>query len=183
MSFLDKLKQAASTASVAATNAAEVAVKQTKTAAAVGKVKLAIAGEEDKLKKAYTELGRLFYRDYEAQAEAEMEEYQPWIDKAADAKDAIARLTAELETIKAENAKKEVPGEVVEEPAEDTSIYVDFDEAEPAPVVETEAPAEESAAEEKDPVEETAESASVEEPVEEPTPTVGTLYVDISGQE
>ena len=132
MSFLDKLKQTAAAASVAATNAAEVAVKQTKTAAAIGKVKLAIAGEEDKLKKAYTELGRLYYRDHETQAEAEIEEYQPWIDKATDAKDAIQRLNQELEALKAENAKKDEPEvvEVTEEPAEDTSIYVDFAEEE-----------------------------------------------------
>lgn len=182
MSFLDKLKQTAAAATVAASNAAEVAVKQTKTAAAIGKVKLAIAGEEDKLKKAYTELGRLFYRDHEAQAEAEMEEYQPWIDKCNDAKDAIARLSEELETLKAESAKKEEPeaveevaAETAEEPAEDTSIYVDF----------AEAPVEEAAAEPEAPVEEVPaeEPASEEAPEEEPAPTIGTLYVDITGQE
>ena len=178
MSFLDKLKQTAAAASVAATNAAEVAVKQTKTAAAIGKVKLAIVSEEDKLKKAYTELGRLYYRDHEAQAEAEMEEYLPWIEKAGEAKAEIARLNAELETLKAENTKKEAPVEEAAE-EEDTSIYVDFAEPEPVEIV-----VEEPAAEEEAPVEEApAEEPAPEVPAEENAPTIGTLYVDISGQE
>ena len=103
MSLFDKIKEtafqvaavAADTAEKAAAagkSAADTAVKQTKTAASMGKVKLAIASEEDKLKKAYTELGRLFFRDYQAQAEAEMEEYQPWCDRCAEAVAQIAAL-------------------------------------------------------------------------------------------
>lgn len=165
MSFFDKLKQTAATATAAASNAANVAVKQTKTAAAIGKVKLAIAGEQDKMKKAYTELGRIYFRDYETQAEAELEEYLPWLDKCTEAKEKIAALNEELAALKAEAAKKAEPivEESVAEDEEDTSIYVDFAEAEPVvEIVEEEVP---------------------EIPAEEPAPTVGTLYVDISGQE
>jgi hypothetical protein len=186
MSFLDKLKSAAGVAAQTATSAADTAVKQTKTLASIGRVKLAIAGEEDKLKKAYTELGRLFYRDYEAQAEADMEEYLPWVGKASDARAQIQQLTEELEKIKAEAASETAPG--AEPQPEDPAIFVDFAEAEEStetaeePVLEAEEPevaTEEAAPDPEEPVE--AEAAPTEE--EAPAPTVGTLYVDISGQE
>ena len=83
MSFLDTLKKTAGAAAQVAAVTADTAVNKTKTMASIGRVKLAISSEEDKLKKAYTELGRLFYRDYEAQAEADMAEYLPWCGKAA----------------------------------------------------------------------------------------------------
>ena len=103
MSFLDTLKKTAGAAAQVAAVTADTAVNKTKTMASIGRVKLAISSEEDKLKKAYTELGRLFYRDYEAQAEADMAEYLPWCGKAADAREQIQRLTEELEKLKEEN--------------------------------------------------------------------------------
>ena len=99
MSFLDTLKKTAGAAAQVAAVTADTAVNKTKTMASIGRVKLAISSEEDKLKKAYTELGRLFYRDYEAQAEADMAEYLPWCGKAADAREQIQRLTEELEKL------------------------------------------------------------------------------------
>lgn len=205
MSFFDKLKETAvqvtaaasvavNKAAVAGKAAADTAVKQTKTAASIGKVKLAIASEEEKLKKAYTELGRLFYRDYEVQSETELEEYLPWIDKCAEAKAQIAALNEELEALRAEASKKEevVVEETVEAESEpeDTSIFVDLDEAEDAEVAEEAAPVEDLA--------ECVEFQVVDAPAEEPAveeapiveeapaveaPTVGTLYVDVTGQE
>ena len=113
MSFLDTLKKTAGIAAQVTASAADTAVSKTRTVASIGRVKLAISSEEDKLKKAYTELGRLFYRDYQAQAEADMTEYQPWCDRAADAREQIQRLTKELETLKAEgkDTAKDAPQE------------------------------------------------------------------------
>lgn len=175
MSFLDKLKSAAGVAAQTATSAADTAVKQTKTLASIGRVKLAIAGEEDKLKKAYTELGRLFYRDYEAQAEADMEEYLPWVGKASDARAQIQQLTEELEKIKAESEPVPEAEPETETEAEDPAIFADFAETEET-AEEPEEPTPEAPAE---------EAATETAPTEEapPEPTVGTLYVDISGQE
>lgn len=171
MSFFDKIKQQAGVAAQAAGSVAQTAVQQTKTLAAVGRVKLAIASEEDKMKKAYTELGKLFYRDYEAQTEAEMTDYEPWCGKVADAKAQIQRLNEELEKLR-----------TVEEPVAEES------EAEPA--IELDLTAEEIPTEESV---EIPEEPSVEEPgeatpeVEIPEiheePTVGTLYVDVTGTE
>lgn len=129
MSFLDKLKAKAGVAAETATGVANVAVSKTKTMASMGRVKLAISQEEDKLKKAYTELGRLFYRDHTAGVEADLQEYEPWCARAAEAKEQIAKLTEELEALK--------------EPAEEPAAPVDdIFEEQAAPVEETDVPAE-----------------------------------------
>ena len=177
MSFFDKLKQQAGVAAQAAGNVAQNAVQQTKTLAAVGRVKLAIASEEDKMKKAYTELGKLFYRDYEAQTEADMTDYEPWCGKVADAQAQIKRLNEELEKLRAEEEAPaaEVPAE---EPAAEAAIEIDLT----TPV--EDAPAEEAPVEEApEEAEPAAEPESAPEVVIPAEPTVGTLYVDVTGSE
>lgn len=193
MSFFDTLKKNAGIAAQTAVSVADTAVKQTKTMASAGRVRLAIVSEEDKLKKAYTELGRLFYRDYAAQAEADMAEYLPWCQKAQDAREQIQKLTEELERLKQEAAAIKAEFAIVEGPEP-----VAEDSAEPAPEAEepAEAPAEdmsifadlEESATEETPAEEVPEApvekAPAEEaPAEEPVGTVGTLYIDVTEQE
>ena len=199
MSFLDTLKKTAGIAAQVTVSAADTAVSKTRTMASIGRVKLAISSEEDKLKKAYTELGRLFYRDYQAQAEADMTEYQPWCDRAADAREQIQRLTQELETLKAEGKEpKEAPKQPEQEAtqeAEDMSIFADLDdapeekpeekpEAADAPETAPEAAEEPEAAPEAEdaaPAEAPAEQAPV---VPEINPDiVGTFYIDTSNQD
>lgn len=206
MSFLDTLKKTAGMAAQVTASAADTAVSKTRTMASIGRVKLAISSEEDKLKKAYTELGRLFYRDYQAQAEADMTEYQPWCDRAADAREQIQRLTQELETLKAEGKDpvKDEPKteeEAKPEEVEDTSIFADLDdepeveieikveskpEEQPEEVTETAPEAEEAPEEAPKP----AESASTEAPAEQAPVVpeinpdiVGTFYIDTSNQD
>lgn len=204
MSFLDTLKKTAGIAAQVTVSAADTAVSKTRTMASIGRVKLAISSEEDKLKKAYTELGRLFYRDYQAQAEADMTEYQPWCDRAADAREQIQRLTKELEILKAEgkDTVKDAPKaqeEAKPEEVEDTSIFADMDDE---PEVEIEIKVE-SKPEER-PEETNAPETAVEpeaapetettEPVEAPAEQapvvpevnpdiVGTFYIDTSNQD
>ena len=161
MSLLDKLKYHAENAAQVAGNAAQTAVQQGKTLASTGRVKLAIAAEEDKLKKAYVELGRLYYRDFEAGVEPTSEEYGPWREKAADAKMQIERLNQELDKIRAEHDGPETP-------AEEPKLELDL----------TSAPEEVH--------EETAEDVETETAAENETstePTVGTLYVDVTNSE
>ena len=179
MSFLDKFKQQTRTVAGAAGGVAQNAVKQTKSLAAVGRIKLAITSEEDKMKKAYTELGRLFYRDYEAQTEAVMDDYQPWCDKIADAKAQIERLNAEIEKVRANEP------EAIDDTVPDAGETVEKDFAEPAGFV----------AEAAEAAEETVDTAVEEivEPAEKPDlpefevfgqePTVDTLYVDVTDTE
>ncbi|MBQ9270401.1 MAG: hypothetical protein IJ206_12990 [Oscillospiraceae bacterium] len=166
MSFFDKFKKQAGSVAGAASGVAQNAVKQTKTLASVGRIKIAITTEEDKMKKAYTELGRLFYRDHEAQTEAVMEEYLPWIDKISDAKAQIARLNDEIVKVRAE-AEEAAPEE-----AETAEVILDETVEAADTVLEDAADAAEEAAEEvAETVEEAAQTISEE-------PTVGTLYVD-----
>lgn len=199
MSFLDKLKKTAGIAAQVTASAADTAVSKTRTVASIGRVKLAISSEEDKLKKAYTELGRLFYRDYQAQAEADMTEYQPWCDRAADAREQIQRLTQELETLKAEGKEpKDAPKKPEKEESqetEDMSIFADLDDApeekpeekpeaadapEAAPET-AEEPEAAPATEDAEPAEAPAEQAPV---VPEINPDiVGTFYIDTSNQD
>lgn len=179
MSFFDKLRQQAGVAAQAAGNVAQSAVQQTKNLAAVGRVKLAIASEEDKMKKAYTELGKLFYRDYVAQTEADMTDYEPWCGKVADAQAQIQRLNEELEKLHAEDAP------VQEAPAEEPETAIEIDlttpvEEAPAAEAPAEVPAVEEAPVVEDPVDapEGAPEAAIP-----PEPPVGTLYVDVTGSE
>ena len=199
MSFLAKLKKTAGIAAQVTASAADTAVSKTRIVASIGRVKLAISSEEDKLKKAYTELGRLFYRDYQAQAEADMTEYQPWCDRAADAREQIQRLTQELETLKAEGKEpKDAPKKPEKEESqetEDMSIFADLDDApeekpeekpeaadapEAAPET-SEKPEAAPATEDAEPAEAPAEQAPV---VPEINPDiVGTFYIDTSNQD
>lgn len=156
MSFFDKFRTRAGNVAGAASDVAKNAAKQTRNLASVGRLKLAITSEEDKMKKAYTELGRLFFRDYEAQTEADMEEYQPWIDKIADAKAQIARLNDEIVKVRTEEPAEEAPAEEIQEAAEAAEAAADAVEETVEEVVETAADAVEEA----------------------PAPTVNTFYVD-----
>ena len=193
MSFLDKLKKTAGIAVQVTASAADTAVSKTRTVASIGRVKLAISSEEDKLKKAYTELGRLFYRDYQAQAEADMTEYQPWCDRAADAREQIQRLTQELETLKAEGKKpKDAPKKPdAPQETEDMSIFADLGDApEEKPEEKPEAVDAPETAEEPEAAPATEDAAPAEAPAEQAPVVpeinpdiVGTFYIDTSNQD
>ncbi len=158
MSLLDKIKYHAGAAAQVVGSTAQTAVQQGKTLASTGRVKLAIAAEEDKLKKAYVELGRLYYRDHEAGNEPSEEEYRPWCEKAADAKAQIDLLNQELDKIRAEREEPEA--------AEEPKLEVDL----------TSQPEETAEMPETDTAAESAADAGDE-------PTVGTLYVDVTNSE
>ena len=180
MSIFDKLFQQTSGVRSAAGGVAQNAVKQGKSLASIGRTKIAIATEEDSLKKAYTELGRLFYRDYEAGAEATMEDYQPWIEKVTAAKENIARLNEEIAATRAAMETPAAPAEEPEAPVEDVVEETDFadvavETAEEATEAVEEA-VEETAGEFADAAEQVAEAAAEE-------PTVGTLFVDTTNTE
>ena len=155
MSLLDKIKYHAGAAAQVAGNAAQTAVQQGKTLASTGRVKLAIAAEEDKLKKAYVEIGRLYHRDYEAGVASDVEEYRPWCEKADDAKAQIELLNKELDKIRAEGQEEAAP-------ADGPELELDLTSR-----------AEETVAQETG----DAEPEVPEEPV------VGTLYVDETNSE
>ena len=143
MAFFDNL----STLKEKAAEAAQTAARKTKKMAEIAKANVSIYAEEDKIKKAEVELGKLYYRDYAVGEEMDAAEYLPWCQKIDESKQTIADLQDYIEELKAEQVQMDV--EIVEEVTEE-----DFAEVEEEPEVEIEivvcedTPAEEPAEEE-----------------------------------
>ncbi len=169
MSILDKFGPKANEVSKKAGEVAQAAAKKSKQLAATARVNLSIAAENDKIKKAQIELGKLYYKDFVAGVSPEAAEYLPWCDK----------ITASLKTIDALNES-----------------LVAMEEGEPPVEVEIldqqpEAPAS-STAEEFSDYAEVEEFKEVVVPAQEETavdaaapeePPVATLYVDETNAE
>ena len=83
-----------------ATEVAATAVQKTKKLAQISKANLEILSLEDKIRKAYRELGKLYYRDYAVEEEHDEAEYLPWCTKIDDAKRTIADLRDYIEDLK-----------------------------------------------------------------------------------
>jgi len=101
-----------------AADAAQTAVKKTKQLAEMAKVNLSIYGEEDKVKKAYAELGKLYYRDYAVDEEHDEAEYLQWCRRIDEAKQNIADLKEYLDELKYGTVVEET---AVEEAAEENT--------------------------------------------------------------
>ena len=113
--------------------AAQAAARVTKSAASVTKSNISILSEQDKLKKAYLELGKLYYRDFITA------EYLPLCDAITEATKNIESLRGELEEAKAsfgKPAREEAPveetdGEAVPDlNAELENLHKELDELE-----------------------------------------------------
>ena len=111
--------------------AAQTAAKKTKKLAEIAKSNLSIYSEEDKIKKAYAELGKLYYRDYVVGEELDEAEYLPWCQKIDESKQAIADLRDYIEVLKTERV---VYDDLSEEDFEDETeelMVVDVVDQEP----------------------------------------------------
>ena len=132
-----------------AVEAAQTAAAKAKELAAVAKANISIYAEEDKVKKAEIELGKLYYRDYAVGEELDSAEYLPWCQKIDESK----KLIAELKDFIASLREVEAPAETEAAPTDDDFEIVVADEpkADETPAVEApkteEAPAEEAPAE------------------------------------
>ena len=109
-----------------AVEAAQTAAAKAKELAAVAKANIAIYAEEDKVKKAEIELGKLYYRDYAVGEELDTAEYLPWCQKIDESKKLIEELKDYIDSLKQEDAVAEeefvdvdVPAEAAEAPAEE----------------------------------------------------------------
>ena len=130
-----------------AVNAAQTAAQKAKVLAAIAKTNVSIYAEEDKIKKAEAQLGKLYYRDYAVGEEMDSAEYLPWCQKIDESKKLIEELKDYIDSLKQEDA-------VAEE------AFVDVD----VPAKESEAPAAEAPAEEAPAEEPKAEEAPAEAP-------------------
>ena len=85
-----------------ATEVAQSAAKKTKQLAEIAKANISIHTEEDKIKKAQQELGKLYYRDYVVGEELDEAEYLPLCQQIDEAKQTIADLRDYIEELKAQ---------------------------------------------------------------------------------
>lgn len=95
-----------------AAGAVQTAAKKTKMLALIAKYKVQIASEQEKIRKAYQELGRIYYKDFATDEEPDEAEYQPWCDKISTSFRRINQLKREIEEAKAEAAAN---GEVIDD--------------------------------------------------------------------
>ena len=125
-----------------AREAAQTAASKAKELAAVAKANISIYAEEDKVKKAEIELGKLYYRDYAVGEEMDNAEYLPWCQKIDESKKIIAELKDYIASLRVEDDAEEVP---VEDASFDIVVADDAPAAEEAAPAAEEAPAESEA--------------------------------------
>ena len=140
-----------------ATEAAQYAAKKTKKLAEIAKANLSIYAEEDKIKKAQLELGKLYYRDYVLGEEQDEAEYLPWCQKIDESKQTIADMRDYIDELK--SGRVEITEDDVVVVAEEAPAEAAVP-AEEAASAETAAPVEdaEPEAEEPEKPEETPEA-------------------------
>ena len=83
-----------------AMDVAQSAAQKTRELASIAKAKLSIVAEEDKIRKAQLELGKLYYRDYVLGEEMDNAEYLPWCDKITESKAVIEDLKDLIDDLK-----------------------------------------------------------------------------------
>ena len=131
-----------------AVEAAQTAAAKAKELAAVAKANISIYAEEDKVKKAEIELGKLYYRDYAVGEELDTAEYLPWCQKIDESKKAIAELKDFIASLREEEEPAEAETEAAPTDDDFEIIVADKPKADETPAVEApkaeEAPAEEA---------------------------------------
>lgn len=107
------------------TEAAQIAAQKAKDLALIARTKVQIASEEDKIKKAEIELGKLCYRDFTAGAEPERSEYLPWYEKITESNSAIEELKTIIAAVR--NSGEVVDDDIpVEEPDVTDADFADL---------------------------------------------------------
>ena len=106
-----------------ANEVAQAAARKAKDMASIAKAKLAILTEEDKIKKAQQELGKLYYRDFAEGSEPDAALYLPWCEKITVSKKTIEQLRAAIEDLK-RTAPETDSADVAEPEPEETLFEV-----------------------------------------------------------
>ena len=108
----------------ALTGAAQAAANKAKSLGSIAKSNVNILTEQEKLKKAYAELGKLYYRDYITGEEPDDAEYLPLCDKISEMVKGIQDLRSNIDAAKA-NAEKEV---IIEDEELDKAISEELED-------------------------------------------------------
>ena len=90
----------------ALTDVAQSAANKARSLGAVAKSNIDLFTEQEKLKKAYTELGKLYYRDYVTGEEPDDAEYLPLCDKITELVKSIDGLRGNIETARSKREKE-----------------------------------------------------------------------------
>lgn len=104
----------------AAIEKAAAAAQKAKELASIAKAKISIRAEEEKIRRAQTELGKLYYRDFALSEEMDDAEYLPWCDKITESEAVIEELRKVIAELKNEG---------VAEPEEDLTEVAETAEA------------------------------------------------------
>lgn len=100
MSLKEELSKAVGAFANKVGDVSKKAGAQAKVVTEIAKLNIKITQEEDKIRKAQTELGKLYYNDFEAGLPIEAETYLPLCNEIKAAKDAIAQHRAAIEELK-----------------------------------------------------------------------------------
>lgn len=84
-----------------AINTAQAAAKKAKVLAEIAKANVTIYSEEEKIRKAELQLGKLYYRDFAVGEEMDSAEYLPWCEKITESKQRIEALKDDIDDLKA----------------------------------------------------------------------------------
>lgn len=147
--FMDKAGLFAAKAAGKAKELAGAAAEKTKEVSRVARLNMDISSKRDAIKKAYAELGKLYYEAHKLDPE---EAFAPACQQIDEASAAIAAMEAEIEKIKAAGGDAQdadfasvVDATAAEADVEDVEVEVTVEEessAEPAAPAEPVAPAE-----------------------------------------
>ena len=98
-----------------ATETAAAAAELAKAAAKTAKLNLQIAAEQDKIKKAQLELGKLCHQDYVSGEDGDLSAYLPWHQKIDESAAKIAQMREELRSLREGSSNKDEEMEVSDE--------------------------------------------------------------------
>lgn len=96
-----------------AVEGAQTAVKKTRQLASVAKANLAIRTEEEKIKKAQIELGKLYYKDYIVGQTPDPAVYTPWCERISESKIAIEDLKIAIEELRSQGQNQDDDDDIV----------------------------------------------------------------------
>lgn len=106
------MKETMETLKCKAVHVAAGAAQTARLVALISKKKFAILAEQDKIRRCYTQLGKVYYKDYVTDEEPDDAEYDPLCERISQSFRRINRLRQELEA-----AKTKLAGEQPEDEA------------------------------------------------------------------
>ena len=108
-----------------ASSAAQSAAKTAKYVASISKMRLEIVKEQERIRRTYTKLGKVYYKDYVTDEEPDEAEYKPLCDDISASFRRINELRDQIAAEK-EAYKTGVPvGELLDDPLDDPGVPCD----------------------------------------------------------